>query len=308
MFTHDTKNENVLMHIDFFKKEGEYYTVNGWILHKKDSIKSILIDNKEIRFARQNRDDVKAVYTFIPTSEVGVILLINKNQLNKKISLVLNDGSIIEDIGTLEKWYIKNSGFADLTTQLVIVDNFYKDPDAVRNFAINNLEFRPSGYHKGNRTDRVIIDGTKEKFEQILGKKIINWHHPNYANGAFQFCIKDNPIVYHVDQQMYAGVVFLTPNAPLESGTVTYKSTKTGKFKFTKEELGSSDFIATFADSNGNLNFYDRSNLKMVDSVANIYNRLVLFESRSIHAAESYFGDNINNSRLFHIFFFDVVE
>lgn len=306
MFSHITKSENVLMYIDFINFDKNKYTVVGWITHKSKKVTSLFLGDKEVNFIRQDRPDVKAVYNFIPTSEVGIVLSLDKEDLYKNINLVLDDNTKLENIGTLEKWYIKTLGFEQSYPEVVVVDNFYKDPDAIRDFAINNLTFNPSGYHKGCRSERFILDGTQQRFEKILGRKIINWDYPGYANGVFQYCIETDPIVYHIDQQMFAGIIFLTPDAPLNSGTSTFKSNKTGFLKFTKEQIGSAEYISTFTDSTGNLNFYDRSNLELVDKVGNLYNRLVLFESRSIHAADSYFGDSINNGRLFHIFFFDV--
>lgn len=306
MFYHDTNNPNVLMYVDLIKKDNDNYIISGWIFHKEKIIASILVNNSKIDFYRHQRLDVKQVYPYIPSADVGFTFTLSKSDLYTNISIVLEDGSILDNIGTLEKWYIKHSSFGQLNPEIIIVDNFYKDPDAVRNFAINNLKFNPSGYHKGCRTSRFILDGTKEKFENILNKKIINWEYPGYANGCFQFCVESDPIVYHVDQQMFAGIVFLTPDAPLDSGTLTFKSKKTGRFKYSKNEIDQKDFISSFSDDTGNVNFYSNTNLELVDRVANIYNRLVLFEARSIHAAEKYFGDNINNGRLFHIFFFDI--
>jgi hypothetical protein len=54
-------------------------------------------------------------------------------------------------------------------------------------------------------------------------------------------------------------------------------------------------------------NFYDKSGLEVVDVVGNVYNRLFIFNAKSIHAASEYFGDTKENSRLFQIFFFDAV-
>lgn len=306
MFYHDTNNPNVLMYVDLIKEDNESYIISGWIFHKEKIITSILVNNSKIDFYRHQRLDVKQVYPYIPSTDVGFTFSLSKSDLYKNISIVLDDGSVLDNIGTLEKWYIKHSSFGQINPEIIIVDNFYKDPDAVRNFAINNLSFNPSGYHKGCRTQRFILDGTKEKFENILNKKIINWEYPGYANGCFQFCVESDPIVYHVDQQMFAGIVFLTPDAPLDSGTLTFKSKKTGRFKYSKSEIDQKDFLSSFTDDTGNVNFYSNTNLELVDRMANIYNRLVLFEARSIHAAEKYFGTTINNSRLFHIFFFDI--
>ena len=95
---------------------------------------------------------------------------------------------------------VAKSGFNNTKKDLVVVDNFYKDPNMVRNYAINNLNFEFSGYHKGQRSvDSFILDGTKEIFEEILSRPIYNWNHQNYANGRFQFCTAQDPIVYHVD-------------------------------------------------------------------------------------------------------------
>ena len=44
-----------------------------------------------------------------------------------------------------------------------------------------------------------------------------------------------------------------------------------------------------------------------VDRVANIYNRLVLFDAHLAHGASAYFGDRLENARLFQNFFFNIV-
>jgi methionyl-tRNA synthetase len=103
-------------------------------------------------------------------------------------------------------------------------------------------------------------------------------------------------------------MVYLTPDAPLQTGTQTYRSKHTGLFTaatdldaqrlgLSKEEIDQKSF-------NGN-NFYDRHNMELVDSVANVYNRCVIFNARALHSATSYFGDRKENARLFHLYFFD---
>ena len=179
------------------------------------------------------------------------------------------------------------------------------NPDLVRNYAINNLSFLESDYHRGKRSDsKFILNGTLEKFEEILGRKIYNWNNPNYANGIFQYCTSTDPIVYHVDSQNYAAMVYLTPNAPLQTGTATYKSIYTNQTKF--DDFNSEQYNKTFKGLSNELNFYDKTSFEMVDNIANVYNRLVLFNSKNIHAAVNYFGDTIDNSRFFHLFFFDI--
>ena len=50
----------------------------------------------------------------------------------------------------------------------------------------------------------------------------------------FNFCVAQDSLVYHCDTQQYAGMVFLTPDAPPESGTSFYRSILTGKTRFEK--------------------------------------------------------------------------
>jgi hypothetical protein len=205
----------------------------------------------------------------------------------------------------LNSWLVYNSGINNKSSlNIIVVDDFYSNPDLIRDFAINNLNFNSSDYHKGMRSsESFILNGTKEKFEQIIGKSIVNWNNPSYANGKFQFCTSLDPIVYHTDIQSYAAMVFLTPNAPLQSGTATYKSIYTNTIKIDSDET----HTKTFKGLSNDLNFYDKTSFEVVDSIGNIYNRLIIFDSKNIHAAVNYFGDSIENSRFFHLFFFDIL-
>ena len=86
----------------------------------------------------------------------------------------------------------------------LVVDNFYDNPDSVREFALKKeFNFHPD-YHKGKRTDeRYLFPGLREKFEQLVGRKITKWFEHG-VNGVFQYCIENDPIVYHCDYQNYA--------------------------------------------------------------------------------------------------------
>ena len=106
---------------------------------------------------------------------------------------------------------------------VIAVDDFYKNPDEVREYALT-LNFQHNKQqHKGQRTrERVFFDGTKEFFEDILKKKVTSWDNQPH-NGVFQFCTAEDQLVYHTDAQTYAAVVFLTPNAPAECGTSFFR-------------------------------------------------------------------------------------
>ena len=303
---HLTTVNGVLWCVDKVTFNGDVCTIEGWVSHIMQPIKSFLIGSEVITPGFESRPDVKEFYSYLPTDKVGFRILLTKQELNKPVGLLLSDNSVVDFIGTFEKWVLYHTGFNQTSKKgVVVVDNFYSDPDWVRNYAMNNLEFKESGYHKGRRsTDRFILNGTKEKFEEILGKKITNWNHEYYANGIFQYCTSQDPIVYHIDTQTYAAMVYLTPDAPLQTGTATYRSKITGATRF--DEARGELYYETFKGLSNNMNFYDSTTYEVVDTVANVYNRLVMFDSKAIHAATGYFGDAIENARFFHLFFFDV--
>lgn len=179
----------------------------------------------------------------------------------------------------------------------VVVDNFYDNVDSIRKFALSlNFSYH-ANYHKGKRTDEVYrFNGLKENFESILNCKIKNW--TNYrVNGCFQYCIGGDQLVYHHDTQEYAGIIFLTPDAPQQTGTTFYRSKHTKQMKIKNNNEPKVVF------KNG---FLDPTEFEVVDVVGNVYNRLVLFDSQMFHAASNYFGNTLNNGRLFQLFFFDL--
>jgi len=299
---HKSINSDILWYVDTIKDRTEgIFTFNGWIFHRLHQIHKVYVGNKEFRF--HTRADVSEIYSDSRFPEsTGFKISIHESELDTPVEIILGDGSNIE-IESLRKFFVFYSGFQANNKNLIVVDNFYYEPDMVRDYAINNLKFNESDYHKGRRSERFILNGTKERLEAILGRNILNWFSPSYANGVFQYCTSYDPIVYHIDTQQFAGVVFLTPNAPLDSGTATYRSKITGQTRFDEfNEL----YDPTFKGVSNELNFYDSTSYEVVDKVANVYNRLVLWDAKAIHAATNYFGDNINNARFFQLFFFDV--
>ena len=305
--THQTAVPGLLMNVDQVLKKDDHYYLNGWIGSTTNTVTDILIDGISLSPTFYKRTDVTEYYPVIGDL-LGFELELPFDKMNLEVEVILGNDNIQYTTGVkFNQWIVYKSGYGQLHKDIIVVDNFYADPDLVRNYAMHNLKFEPSGYHKGQRSQsKYILEGTKERLEQIMGRKIINWNHPNYANGVFQFCTADQPIVYHVDSQMYAAMVYLTPDAPVDTGTALYKSKVTGLRGFPQDGRGGEDYYLTFKGLSQDMNFYDRTQFEKVDDVGNIYNRLVIFNSSNLHAATGYFGDAIDNARFFHLFFFDV--
>ena len=176
-----------------------------------------------------------------------------------------------------------------------VVDNFYSDPYAVREYALKQ-EFKPEiEYFKGSRSlDQYFVPGTKEAFERIMGIKIREWESHGMC-GRFQYCTAQDPLVYHHDSQTWAAMIYLNPDAPYCTGTSLYAS-KNGARRTSDPNFTDNVFAG---------GFYDETKFELVDSIGNVFNRLFIFDAQNIHAASKYFGQTKEDSRLFHIFFFD---
>lgn len=180
----------------------------------------------------------------------------------------------------------------------VIVDDFLDDPDAVRRVALAQRFVKM--HSAGLRTVESFLHLApyKQAFERLLGCTVTNFDD-NVANGRFQLCTAADAIPYHSDSQSYAGVLFLTPGAPLDAGVSLFRSRRSGM----RGRCADPELMARTFGRGAEL---DRSAWEEVDRVANLYNRLVLFKGHLAHGATAYFGTGLEDGRLFQNFFFDV--
>lgn len=181
--------------------------------------------------------------------------------------------------------------------RMFIVDNFYKNPDEVRAFALQQ-EFKADiRWYKGLRTTQPFrTQEIKSAFERIMGERIVQWEEHG-VNGCFQITTAEDPQVYHHDLQKWAAMIYLSPNAPYESGTRLHRS----KINGVGHMLQGQELI----DEAFSVGFYDSTKFNVVDSAGNIYNRLVIMDAQCIHSAGPYFGNSPETGRLTHLFFFD---
>jgi tetratricopeptide (TPR) repeat protein len=182
-----------------------------------------------------------------------------------------------------------------------VVDNFYEEPDSMREFALNqNYDIGGIGRgYIGNRThEQFLFPELKSKFENIMGKKITKWEE-YWMNGRFQYCWSGQPVVYHCDSQMWGGMIYLTPDAPFQCGTTLYAN-KDNKVRRGCEPGGRIAWDGKEGDP-----FLDGTPFEPVDVLGNVYNRLVIFDAQCIHSASEYFGTLKENCRLWQMFFFD---
>jgi hypothetical protein len=182
----------------------------------------------------------------------------------------------------------------DLTTKtlpdVMIIDKFYNNVDEIREFAIKNLESKSilSNFVQ-------TIAGFKDLFEKLLNVKLANFNKYT-GNGEQSLSIAGDTITINTGKSQYSAVLFLTPNAPVNTGITLYRSKHTGKMTVSDDEK---DKVFQNGDK-------DTTEFEPVDVIGNVYNRLVIFNTNFIHAISHNFGNNSSNGRLVQTFSFDL--
>ena len=191
------------------------------------------------------------------------------------------------------------STLKDDDISIIVIDNFFKDPYAIRNKILNDTEFNVKGNFPGSRTDCLLeweeFSNIKERFENIVGKKIKYW--PRGYNASFQYVTEDMSSWIHRDLTEWSAVIYMTPDAPCDGGTNTYIHKE---LKIEKNSEGTPEQIKKMDEDSRN---YD--NWYMVDSIGNKFNRCILFKGKRSHQSGRYFGTTKENGRLFQTYFFD---
>lgn len=175
---------------------------------------------------------------------------------------------------------------------LLVVDDFYKDPDAIREMAEAATYGRDLDYFKGERsTERFLFPWVREEFCRLLKIDISGWL-TNGANGVFQRTNWNDPLVYHHDRQDYAAAIYLNPKGA--GGTTFWRDELTGgrRAPFTEEQA---------AEVYRPDRLINRDGWERIDEVAGLYNRLVIWDAHLIHSASYYERE----PRLVQLFFFD---
>jgi hypothetical protein len=215
----------------------------------------------------------------------------------------------VNDSTQTSEWGIVTSNEVSYNSsdkRFFVVDNFYQDPYTIRDFALNQVYYEGEGAVGFRTRKQFLFDGLKEQFEQIMGIEIQDHTQDSFGwydigiNGRFQSCKAGTPSVFHCDSQKWAAVIYLTPDAPPQGGTSFFRHKET-KIHHNSQIDWTTDIGHKVFNQK---TFLDGSPYEKVDTVGNVFNRLVIFDGGLIHSGENYFGWDLESSRLFHIFFF----
>jgi hypothetical protein len=236
------------------------------------------------------------------------------NKIDKpetKPDIIMNEKVINEIIDTKDA-FKKQKSILDLKPKrpigsLIIVDNFYNNAPDVRKYILTQ-EFSVKGNYPGQRTISYATDELKnviQKYVEPFAGKITMFPIPKkdksdaatIYNGAFQYTVARDRSWVHTDKwNNWAGVLFLTPDAPLSAGTAFYRFSDGAMSQEDTDLLKSQDVVDRFSQ--------DLTKWELVDRAGNVFNRLILFNAHNYHMSMDYFGDTKETGRLFQVFFF----
>jgi hypothetical protein len=183
------------------------------------------------------------------------------------------------------------------------IDDFYADPMQVREFALKQ-EYKVRGNYPGQRTESFLTDSIKQKLRDILypfAGEITNWG--GEYTGSFQYTTAADRSWIHADSTTdWAAVCYLTPDAPVTAGTGIFRHKETGWMNFDYKRQNDPEYMKQAPPGD---ECQDYTKWEMVDRVGNVFNRLIMYRADNYHVSLDYFGKDLNDGRLFQVFFFN---
>jgi len=207
----------------------------------------------------------------------------------------------------------------------ICVDNFYDDPDKVRNFALSqNFYHTEDGKWPGMRTmsladiDRNFfdefchrlfslyfdLDSTDMRWEVSTGFQLIEPFSEDKNSP------KNKGWIHHDTQAVFGGIIYLNDDCIDNTGTHIYKL----KEGYTREQTYGIKYLETkkkyykdgIDDNFDNIILEFSDMFEEVATFKNVYNRLVSFDGTTFHGVNSFYTKGI--PRLTQYFFVDKLE
>lgn len=201
---------------------------------------------------------------------------------------------------------------------VVVIENFYEDPDLIRNLALKQEYFKGErGSWPGLRSPYIheISSSLYENLRRKLLLAVEDYGYRDFVELQSSFQIIDQTYgtgwVHDDDPKLnIAGLIYLNPDPPEEgSGTTIYEDN--GDFSAQKYAepfmhdvlLASNEERSKFKE----IREEQRAHFKPMISIENVYNRCIIFDTRLWHSADGFFGTTKEDSRLTQVFFLKAV-
>ena len=194
---------------------------------------------------------------------------------------------------------------------LIVVDDFYPDPDGVRKYALAQ-QYQLLGGRNWPGRDSDLTHGAEEMTvacSEVVGQQLVI--KPQNKCSYFRITREEEYGKQHIhfdpnEGLIWAGVLYLTPIFHPTAGTKFWKHKETGwetapsKEESVKYGIHSHEDMVNFFNTEGK----DESKWIETDNISFKYNRLVMFNPFLWHSNGDWFGTTYDNCRLVQLFFF----
>lgn len=199
---------------------------------------------------------------------------------------------------------------------VLIINDFLPWADKARDFALHQEYFTAKQFSEkygkhtdwpGRRTEHVV--DLNKRYADVVLTEIANLARVNFQlenvsiRSYFHIATKeDGDSWVHQDNNVdLAAVLYLTPNAPMTSGTTLYKCNDTVKWESYMSSQEGYEILKRI-NREERTDLYDEL-FTPTAIINNVYNQLVMYQGNEYHKSNDYFGDSLENGRLTQVFF-----
>jgi len=144
--------------------------------------------------------------------------------------------------------------------------------------------------------------------EKIPVVENAHWHIMYHLTTS----IHEQGLIHTDDPTWIAGVIYLNPNPPKNSGTKFYKmkreyeGTNPGSVGFrTSCVIEDKELLANFGREK---EYHNKRYFEEEKNIENVYNSLILYPGKYYHSPDQYFGETLEDSRLSIVVFANVTH
>ena len=201
---------------------------------------------------------------------------------------------------------------------VTVISDFYENPDEIRKYALAQKyiychEMKDIEYvFPGSRT-KELRDLSQSLYEKVCKKLISVFHISEHdvmrwqINTSFQIVEAEyaHGLIHQDQNTVFAGVLYLTPDAPLDSGTSLFRKNASYDEEIYWKKIKENDQRFKRKEP---IDFGYHTMFDEVVRVNNVYNSLILFEGDIHHCANQFFGETKQDSRLAQVFFITKID
>lgn len=199
-----------------------------------------------------------------------------------------------------------------MNQNIIVVDDFYTNPDEIRNIALNSNYPEPETeytYPGKNSEDSYYNQEIHFNFEKLINQKL----KPADRNGYFRISLENDSHKQdiHVDPSWEWGAVVYLSNPKdcvNEGGTSFWRHNTLNIEMCPKTDKEAQNYgFSSYEEARGSFVYddgQDRSKWTRYFLCPMKYNRMVIFRTYLWHSHNYNFGTNLENGRLVQLFFF----